>query len=210
VRAVYNDTVAPMDGVVISGVAGATEDACGGRCAYDPTESKALIKEAFGKKKPPAIAIDYDASTTQEAIAKTMAASLKEVGVTAKLRGKPFADYQEFVGTGKQQMFRLGWISVYPSADAFLLPLFLSGVPDNVTGFANDKIDKLLRSARAEADADKRAALYAKAEATIMKYVPVVPIAQFQTHSVSATRVHDLDVTVGGTFDPTRVWVTGG
>ena len=210
VRAVYNDTVAPMDGVVIDGVAGASENACGARCEYDPDKAKAQLKELFGKKKPPTIAIDYDSSTTQEAIAKTMAASLKKVGIAAKLRGKPFADYQEFVGTGKQQMFRLGWISVYPSADAFLLPLFLTGVPDNVTGFSIKAIDEILRSARAAADPEKRAELYAKAEAAIMARVPVVPIAQFQTHSVSAPRVHDLDVTVGGTFDPTRVWVTGG
>ena len=210
VRAVYNDTVQQMDGVVIDGVPGRQENPCRTRCNYAPAAAKRLLAKAFpGKQKPPTIAIDFDEGTVQEAIARAMKDNLKQVGIVAKLRPKSFRQYQEFVASGKQQLFRLGWISVYPAADPFLTPLFLGGAPDNVTGFSNAGVDKTLKAARAEKNDDKRAKLYNKAERLIMAKVPIVPIAQFLTHSVAAPRVHDLVVTVDGTFDATRVWVTG-
>ena len=47
---------------------------------------------------------------------------------------------------------RLGWIGAYPTADAFLTPLFQSGMRDNITGFTNAQVDGTLKNGRAEAD----------------------------------------------------------
>jgi ABC-type oligopeptide transport system substrate-binding subunit len=105
-------------------------------------------------------------------------------------------------------MFRLGWIGAYPSADAFLSSLFVSGLSDNLTGFSSPEIDFLLRAARAEADEGKRWDLYQRAERKIMEQVPVVPIAQYDTHAVVAPTVRGLVLTAAGTFDASHVWLT--
>jgi ABC-type oligopeptide transport system substrate-binding subunit len=105
-------------------------------------------------------------------------------------------------------MFRLGWIGAYPSADAFLSSLFVSGLSDNLTGFSSPEIDLLLRGARAQADRDQRWDLYRQAERKIMAQVPVVPIVQYDTHAVVASNVRGLVLTAAGTFDASRVWLT--
>jgi oligopeptide transport system substrate-binding protein len=210
VRAVYTDTVSLLNGVVVDGVSGFQEDPCGGHCKYSPTQAKALLRSVFGSKKPPVVGIDYDEGTVQEAIARAIATDLKEVGIPVDLRAKPFDEYQEFAASGQQQLFRLGWIAVYRSADAFLSPLFLANAPDNVTGFADPGVDRALKAARAEDDPAKRKSFYALAERRVMARFPIVPIAQFLSHTVASARVKDMSVAVDGTFDATKVWLTDG
>ena len=102
-------------------------------------------REAFGGEPVPEVAIDFDDAGTQRAVAEAMQANLQAVGIPAALRSHPFADYLKFAVSGQQEIFRLGWIGPYPTADAFLTPLFLSGLADNVTGFSSDPVDELLQ-----------------------------------------------------------------
>jgi hypothetical protein len=41
-----------------------------------------------------------------------------------------------------------------------------------------------------------------------MSVAPILPIAQFRTKAVVAARVHDLSVSVGGTFAAPDVWIS--
>jgi ABC-type transport system substrate-binding protein len=134
-----------------------------------------------------------------------MQANLKAVGINAGLRPHPYGDYLKFALSGQQEMFRLGWIGAYPHPDAFLTPLFTSGTTDNVSGFSSGEVDGLLRQARAEPDDGKRQAAYQQAEKLVLAQVPVLPVAQFQTHAVTARRVENLAVTIFGTFDAAQV-----
>jgi oligopeptide transport system substrate-binding protein len=212
VRGIYNGTVNATSRLVPEGIPGSQADPCGAKCAHDPDKAKALLKDAFPTGPPPSIFIDYDQDTTQEAIAKAMQANLKDVGITADLRPHPYTDYLNFALGGTQELFRLGWggLTAYPTADAFLTPLFLSGSHENVTQFSNPQVDTLLRSGRLEADDAKRVATDQQAEQLILSQVPVVPIFEIESHSVIASRVKGLDLTVLGTFDATKLWLTSG
>jgi ABC-type transport system substrate-binding protein len=211
VRAVYNNTVLPLDGITVRGVPAHQDDACGDTCDHDLTKAKALMAElAAAGIKPEQIQLDYDQDVTQEAIAKAIQASLQEAGIDAALRPKPLKEYQDFAVSGQQELFRLGWIAAYPSADAFLGPLFLSTSTSNLTGFAGAEVDAGIQAARAEADPTKRANLYRAAERTMMLAVPVVPIAQFQIHSVTSAPVRGLVATSMGSFDASKVWLDRG
>ena len=210
VSAIYGGTVRPTEGLVVEGVPGHQETPCGERCIHDPARARELVLEAFGGGAPPEIGIDYDDDKTQEAVAKAMQANLSEVGIPAVLRPKPLKEYQEFAVSGNQELFRLGWIGSYPSADAFLQPLFLTGAPSNLTGFSAAPVDDGLRTARAEADGARRSELFQSVERAIMEQLPVVPIAQFEVHAVSAKRVRGLELTSAGTFDASRVWLAEG
>jgi len=125
------------------------------------------------------------------------------------LRAHPFADYLKFAVSGGQEIFRLGWIGPYPTADAFLTPLFRSGLADNVTGFSSGPVDDLLQAGRSEADEAKRTANYQQAEKLVLEQLPVIPLAQFAFHSLVSGRVTGLVMSGLGTFDATKVQVGG-
>ena len=141
-----------------------------------------------------------------------MQSNLKDVGITANLRPHPYTDYLNFALGGTQELFRLGWggLTAYPTADAFLTPLFLTGSHENVTQFSNPQVDTMLRAGRVEADDAKRVASDQQAEHLILDQVPVVPIFEIETHTVIADRVKGLVLTVLGTFDATKLWLTSG
>jgi oligopeptide transport system substrate-binding protein len=208
-KAVYGGTVLAMNGLIVEGVAGHVPDACGLPCAHDVPKAKSLIAAVFPPPlAPPEVFLDYDEDSTQAAVAKAIQAGLNEVGVKATLRSKPLKDYQSFAVSGQQELFRLGWIGAYPSPDAFLQPLFATGSPSNLTGFSAPAVDQAFTTARAETDAAKRIGHYQTAEKQIMAGLPVIPIAQFQLHSVVGQTVQQLEVSAVGTFDASRVWLS--
>lgn len=207
VTAIYGGTVEPLDGPLVAGVDGRQEDPCA-KCGYDVDAAKELLKGVFPDGNVPEVNIDFDEDATQEAVAKAIESSLDEAGIPATLRPKELRQYQDFAVSGQQELFRLGWIGAYPSADAFLPPLFLSSSPSNLTGLVVPPIDEQIRAARAEPDVAKRASLFSAAERAIMDQLPIIPIAQFRIHAVTSPRVQDLDPNVTGTFDPTKVWLS--
>lgn len=205
VRAVYGTTVEPLNSITVKGVPGFQSNACGVLCDHDVREASQLLEEARGGQPPLEVALDYDDDPTQEAVARAIQSNLEQVGITAELRPKSLGDYQNFVLSGQQEIFRLGWIAPYPSADAFLYPLFTTGSPSNLTGYSVPAVDAQLRTARAERDRDKRLELFRAAERAVMTSVPVIPLAQLMVHSVIAEDVKGLKMSVMGTFDAATV-----
>jgi oligopeptide transport system substrate-binding protein len=205
VTAIYQGTVRPADSVVLQGVGG--QPFTCERCQYDPERSRALIQEVFRGAPPPPVALDYDDDATQDAIAKAIQASLREVGIRVDLRPKPPRDYDGFALSDQPEVFRLGWIANYPSPDAILAPLFASGSLDNLTGYSNPGVDAQLRAARAETDPARRLQIFHDAERAIMEQLPLVPIAQFNVHSVIAKRAKGVKLNTFGSFDATDVRV---
>ncbi|MDQ4068851.1 MAG: ABC transporter substrate-binding protein [Actinomycetota bacterium] len=208
VRVVYGPSAKVLRGLIPEGVAGWQPDACGELCQRNPDRARALLAEAFPAGKPvPEIHIDFDDDGTQRAVAQAIQANLREVGIPSSLRPHTYADYLRFAVSGQQELFRLGWIGAYPTADAFLTPLFHSGMRDNITGFSSTPVDNTLRNGRAEADEAKRLGSYQAAEKLILEQMPIVPLAQFQFQSVTSPRVSGLVVSGFGTFDATKVKV---
>ncbi|HSH59819.1 MAG TPA: ABC transporter substrate-binding protein [Acidimicrobiales bacterium] len=205
VTAIYQGTVRPMDSPVLDGV-GSKEFVCE-RCAHDPARSRALLQEVFNGGPPPPVALDYDDDATQDAIAKAIQASLAEVGIKVDLRPKAPRDYDGFALSNEPELFRLGWIANYPSPDAILPPLFGTDSLDNLTSFSNPAVDAMIRAARGEGDPGRRAQLFLDIERTVMEQLPVVPIAQFNVHSVIAKRAKGVELNSYGSFDATRVRV---
>lgn len=207
VRAVYGNTVNPADGIVVEGLSAHQKDPCGERCRHDPARARALLAEAFGASPPPEVQLAYDEDEAQQAVAKAIEAALAEVGIKVVLAPKALKDYKDYAVSGQQELFRLGWIARYPSADDFIPPLFMTGSPNNLTGFSAPAVDDQLRAARAEADPAKRAELYRAAERAVMEAVPVIPVAHFRLHTVLSRRVQALNLTSAGTFDGAVVWL---
>jgi peptide/nickel transport system substrate-binding protein/oligopeptide transport system substrate-binding protein len=205
---VYQGSVALATGLVADGVPRRNGNACGDRCRYDPDRAKQLLVEAFPAGGIPEVAIDHDDDPTQTAVAGLIKTELDTVGIPAVLRPHPFADYGRFLVSGQQELFRLGWIADYPSPDGFLSPLFSSNSPDNLTGLASPEIDQKLAAARAEADPQKRLALYLEAEQLVLDQWVVIPVAQLESRMVASSRVKGFDLDGLGTFDGAGVSVS--
>jgi oligopeptide transport system substrate-binding protein len=202
---VYGGTVEPADGVVASGLAGGDLVTCAELCAYDPDRARALLKEVSPFRVIPPVAIDHDDDPTQAAVAAAIKANLEAVGMTAIVRAHPFAEYGQFLVSGRQELFRLGWIADYPSPDGFLNPLFQSNSPENITGLTSPEVDAALRAARAEADPARRQALYREVQERVLAQFVLVPVAQLQTRLVVAERVRSFALDPLGTFDGVTV-----
>ena len=206
VRVVYGGGAGTATGVVADGVPGHQADACS-RCGYDPDRARALVGEAFAGKPLPEVQIDFDDDPTQRSVAEAIRANLSAVGIPAALRPHPYGDYLKFATAGNQELFRLGWIGFHPSPDAFLTPLFQTGLPDNLTGFSSPDVDRVLKAARAEGDEARRNDLYRQAEKAILDQLPVVPMVQLQFHTAVSSRVEGLTTSAFGTFDASTVRV---
>jgi oligopeptide transport system substrate-binding protein len=205
---VYQGSVALATGLVADGVPRRNGDACGDRCRFDPDRARALLAEAFPAGNIPEVAIDHDDDPTQAALAAVIKTDLDTVGIPSVLRPHPFAEYGKFLVSGQQELFRLGWIADYPSPDGFLTPLFSSNSPDNLTGLSSPEIDQKLTAARAEADPEKRLALYLQAEQLVLDQYVVVPVAQLENRMVASSRVKGWDPDGLGTFDGAAVSVS--
>jgi ABC-type transport system substrate-binding protein len=203
--AVYGGSVRPLSALVPVGIPGAQDNPCGERCDHDVDAAKALVAAAFAGRTVPTVEIDYDTSTTQDAVAKAIQANLAAAGIPSDVRPHDYADFLRFATSGQEELFHFASTGGYPSPDAFLTPLFTTGAPDNVTGYTDPNVDKLLQAARAEPDPARRASLYQSAEQTILAAVPVIPIAQYEIQSVAATRVKGLVLSPLGTFDASTV-----
>ena len=197
----YRGTATPLMGVVPASTA------CGSACSYDPAQARAALANLFGPAGPPALTIDYDQGATGDAVVAALDRDLRAVGVFTNRRAAPAEAYIPNPSAGGDELLREGWIAKYPGYDGVLAPLFLSGNPDNLTGFASPQIDAAIRAARAEPDPDRRAAAYRDVEARIMAQAPVVPLVQFETHTVSGPNVGGLVVNGMGLWDPTTVWL---
>jgi ABC-type transport system substrate-binding protein len=209
VRAVYPDLAQPLSTVVPDGVPGRSADPCPD-CGHDADRARSLLAAAFPGGQVPTVAIDFDQSPAQEAMAKIVASDLQAVGIPTQLRPKPLEEYKRFVVSGGQELFSFGWIGGYGSPDAYLAPLFGSAANDNLTGLAAPAVDLELAAARAATDPAVARQHWLSVESLVLSQAVVVPIAQFRTQAVLADRVHGFHAAVDATVDWSQVWVSDG
>lgn len=190
-----------LNGSVPIGVPGALEDACGAACVADPGAAKSLLAEAYPDGNIPEVEISVYDDGYQKALAEGIRDMWSAVGIKATVVAKPVEEFQGFLASGKQQVFGLGWVGLYPDPDAYLAPLFLSGSLDNVTNFTSDDLDGGLKEARGISDREARIAKYADMQRTVMEALPIIPLVSATTNAVVSRRVHGYAGRIDGTFD---------
>ena len=149
----------------------------------------------------PTIAIDHDDTPTQTRLAEVARQQLATVGITATPRPHPAAEYDDFLANGDPELFRLGWVASDPSAEAFMLPVFATGAPENVAHISSLAADLTEVAASRTADAAARSRLYRRAERSVLEQIAVKPVAQYRTRYLARSRVRGLAVDLlGGIF----------
>ncbi len=201
---VYRRRVLPLGGLVPAGVPGGPSRACRGVCDHDLAAAKKLVKAVFPDGKVPTVAIDFDESPTQRALAKAAVVQLREAGIPARLRPHVPADYANFLVNGKPELFRFGWVAETLSERAFLTPAFTSTAPENIAP-VGPAGDSAINRAASTADPEKRQALYGQAEKAILAQMAVKPLVQLRTQLITSEKVRGIRLDGYGAFDATKV-----
>jgi ABC-type oligopeptide transport system substrate-binding subunit len=204
-RSIYSGAIESATGLVPEGIPGRNAKACSGDCFRDVATASALVREVFPGGAP-AIAYDHPAGGPNEAIAKSLASDLAEIGLTLEPRSRPaeVTAYFDLIAAGGQEMFFHPWPGEYPFADWFLTPLFRSGSVDNHTHYSVAEVDELLRRARGEPNLADRLALYGQIEQRVLADMPVVPIGFFRSRFVASKEVRGFYTDRLGGFEITR------
>lgn len=204
-RTMLRDTYFPdaevMDGVVAESIAGGVEDACAETCTLNGRAAARKIRRSESSGVD--FTIDFfvdEEDSTERLVAEELVAALRDAGLSATARGNSVDEYGELVASGELAMFRFGSVSTALVADAFLQS-FVTGSPDNVTGFASPEFDELILEARATVDADTRDATYAEAEAMLFDQAVIVPLVEFTHWVVHTETIEAIGLEADGSLD---------
>lgn len=201
VRSTFGPTVGVADGVIPQTVAGHGVRPCRSVCEFDASAARAALARAFPSGGVPSISIDHDDTPAQNRLAAVARLQLAAVGITAVPRPHPAAEYDDFLVNGDPEMFRLGWVAADPSAEAFLLPVFASGAPENVAHISSKIADISEVAASRTADRVRRNRLYQRAERAVLNEAAIKPVVQYRTRYLARSSVRGLAVDLlGGVF----------
>ncbi|PPK82435.1 peptide/nickel transport system substrate-binding protein [Lacrimispora xylanisolvens] len=144
------------------------------KLAYDPEGAKKLLAEAG---YPDGFDLNIYISNTEARIkmATLFQAYLKQnLNINVNINTSEWGTFSEIAASGKADVFAMSW-TWYPDPYFFLNKLFHSssiGSLGNGQGFENKEVDQYLNDALLTTDQTKRAELYKKALAVIVKQYP--------------------------------------
>jgi peptide/nickel transport system substrate-binding protein len=159
--------------------------------------------------------------------APIVASALRSIGYRPSIRPVPGADYLEALldPKGRYQIAITGWISDYPAASNFVLPLLtckqtldrLAGRDSffanssNFSHFCMPQIDAMTERALAAQQDDPAAARdrWAEVDRALTDAAGLVPFASFRNAAVVSSRVGNVQGHPAYLWLLTQMWVTG-
>jgi ABC-type transport system substrate-binding protein len=180
---------------------------------YDPDSAKKIINEVYLGGYPGTIVMWTPAGryTKDRQVAEVVQGYLNAVGLKTEFKVWEWATYQKNLyrqdpgkGTGKgtndANMWLLG--TGISDADIRLRRKLSTGDPQNLTGYSNPDVDKLLQLASRELDEEKRMSYYGQIQQVLWEQEPDnLPL--FDQEQVVGVRkdLKGLDVDYEGTID---------
>lgn len=181
---------------------------CAVTCAYGIEAARKLVKEAYPNGSPPPVVINVlEGEPLNADVRDRIVKDLATAGITAEIRAVPADQFGAVTVAEGRELLQTGWSAAYPSAEATLLPLFLSNSRANVSNFRDADIDRRLQEAQGLIDDRQRSEAFEAIERDLLAVVPMVPLMQFPVASVAAPPVRGLSVQPTGNFDASTVWL---
>lgn len=187
--------------------------------AGDPDAAKKLLADA-GYADGVKLRLFYAEGGKGGDMAQALQESWKKAGITVELKGMDRSTLGPLVIDPKSR--KSGWdLVIAPAwtpdwygnaARTFFVPLISSKGADqfgtsNYGGYANAEVDKLIEEAIAEADANKAADIWAKADELAMKDAPWVPLFTSKLSFYQSERLQDWAWNGTGFPDYTNMWL---
>jgi peptide/nickel transport system substrate-binding protein len=174
---------------------------------YDPDEAQRLFDE-YAAEHGGSVSFTLGAfqQTENTVLAEFLQTSLNQYdGVTVEVDVADSATAFTRVLQGDFQAHLWGFPVLDP--DPGLYNALHSGLPTNITGYADPEVDRLLEEARVTADNDDRAALYHEALAISAEALPFWHTLHPSFGYVYAARVHDVVLYEDGNLRSDLLWV---
>lgn len=156
----------------------ATLSACGGAFPPKPQTSAALAALEEAESPPTTFNLHLNDSGGHENWLRAVANQWEmALDVDVELQSRDWDAYLELLkDPGADGPFRLSWEVAYPSPESLLERLFASDSPDNYTGYANWRFDRLLSQAASTLDPVERSSIYSQASQILCEDVPAIPV----------------------------------
>lgn len=184
---------------------------------YDPDAARKIINEVYPGGYPGTVVIWTPAGryTKDRQVAEVVQGYLNAVGLKTEFKVWEWATYQKNLyrpepgkGTGKGSNDANMWLlgTGISDADIRLRRKLSSGDPQNLTGYSNPQVDKLLQLASRELDEKTRMSYYGQIQQILWEQDPDnLPL--FDQEQIIGVRkaLNGLDVDYEGTIDLTNV-----
>ena len=168
---------------------------------FNPEKARALLDEAGYQDRSafPKVTISYNTHEDHKRTAEKVQAQLKRhLNISVELSNEEWKTYLQSLKTGKQQIYRMGWVADYPDPDNFMT-LMTSYSENNHTGWGSARYDALVEKAGVLSDKKERVKLYREAQKILVeKETAVIPIYSSQSHWLIADRVAFFPLNVMG------------
>ncbi|MFD2701257.1 peptide ABC transporter substrate-binding protein [Paenibacillus shunpengii] len=146
---------------------------------FDIEEAKRLLSEGMeeeGYDTLPSVTLSYNTNDLHQKIAETMQAMIKtNLGIDITLASKESKVLTDEQKSLQFQMSRSSWLPDFADPINFL-DIFVSGSPNNRTGWSNSEYDQLIEAAYSEPDVEKRFTYLHEAESILMEEMPIMPM----------------------------------
>jgi peptide/nickel transport system substrate-binding protein len=141
---------------------------------------------------------------TTRLVAQAMQQQLRAAGIALEIRSAEFGTFYSDVTRGAFQMYMLRWIGVNEDPDIFTNAYSSSRFPPkgvNRGHYANTRVDTLLQAASAGTDQQQRRIDYVAVQQILADELPTIPLWYPNTEVVHTTRLRNVVLDAGGSFD---------
>jgi ABC-type transport system substrate-binding protein len=193
-----NKMVLPANGILPPGLPGYNADLEG--LPYDPQRAlDELVQSEYGDASELSpITLTVTGAETGEMLAEMYKQTL---GVEIEVQVVDWSEFLRGLDAQDYAMFSLGWIGDYPDPQNFVDMLFHSQSAYNHSAYDNPDLDALVEQARVEQDADRRIALYQKAEELLVEDAPWIPLYHSGGYYLVRSHVQDLVISAQETMN---------
>ena len=171
------DLVTPAKGILPPGMPGYNEGLEG--LPYDPDEARRILDEAGGPALFDGVSIltPGAGASPSDVLEAIVALWEQDLGITVTIEQEESGIFFRDIKEGNYKIASQGWIADYQDPHNFLDLQFHSQSPINDTKYSNPDVDRLLESARSEANSEERLRLYQEAEQIIVQEAPWIPLS---------------------------------
>jgi oligopeptide transport system substrate-binding protein len=132
----------------------------------------------------PVLTVLYNTADTHARIAEAIQQMWqRELGITIELVNMEWKVYIEQTQSGNYDIARAGWIGDYLDPNSFL-DLWVTGGGNNRARWSNPDYDALIREAAQTQNPDARFEQFGKAEAILMRELPIMPLYFYRSKSL--------------------------
>ena len=171
-------------------------------CAVQLLDAAGLKPDKDGVRLRLTLKTSTDETARLEA--QAMQAELRDAGIVLTLRSAEFGTFYSDITKGAFQMYILRWIGSNEDPDIFHYVYATEMFPPkgaNRGHYSNPRIDALLRSASADTDESNRRNDYIQIQQILAQDLPTIPLWFPDNVVVHSTRLANLTLDPGGSFD---------